>query len=380
MITGTRADYGLLYWLLKALEKDPGIDLKIIATGAHLSPEFGYTINSIEQDGFIVDEKLTTLMSGDSAASVCKSVGLGVIGFADAYSRLKPDLLVVLGDRVEALAAAQAAMIFKIPIAHIHGGEVTEGAIDEAIRHSITKMSHIHFTATEEYRKRVIQLGESPERVFNFGAPGVEMIQRMQFWSRDEVEELLGFRLREINFLVTYHPVTLDDAEPAEKVRELLKALTCYEDAGIVFTYPNSDTLSRGIIEEIKSFQSKHSDRTIFVPSLGQRLYLSTAKEMHAVIGNSSSGLIEIPSLKTATVNVGDRQRGRIRADSVIQCLDDSVSIAAAIDRSLERPFRATLDSTVNPYGNGMVSDKILGVLKSLPLKGLIRKSFFNID
>lgn len=378
VVTGTRADYGLLCWLMQEIADDRELELVLIVTGMHLSPEFGATFRQIEADGFRIDAKVDMLLSSDTALGVAKSMGLGVIGLAEALVRLQPDILVVMGDRYEALAAAQAAMILRIPIAHIHGGETSEGAFDEGIRHAITKMAQWHFVAAEPYRKRVIQLGEAPERVFNFGAPGLDYLEQMALLSRAELEAQLEFPLGAPLFLVTYHPATLGDAMPVAAFEELLAGLDDFPDATTVFTYPNADTGGRALIERIDAYVADRPHRAKAFASLGQQRYLSLMKEADVVIGNSSSGLIEGPALQRATVNLGDRQGGRLKASSVIDAAESRQAIVAAIDKALSADFRAQLTRTVSLYGQGAVSARIKEQLKSC--RPLARTAFFDIE
>lgn len=379
IVTGTRAEYGLLYWLMKEIERSEDFELHIAVTGMHLSPEFGLTYELIEQDGFKIDEKIEMLLSSDTPVGVATSLGLGVIGFAAAFDRLKPDILVVLGDRFETMAAAQAAMIARIPIAHLYGGETTEGAIDEAIRHSITKMAHYHFVSTESYRRRVIQLGEHPDRVFNVGAIGLENIRRMQLLTKHEFEESIRFSLGELNFLVTYHPVTLDKIGPKETMVELLAALDYFPNAKIIFTKPNSDTDGRIISKMIDDYVSKNPSRSIAFTSLGQLRYLSAIQHVDIVIGNSSSGIIEVPSFKKPTINLGNRQRGRLRTDSIIDCEEHRSSIINAIQLGISQDFQKKLQTLQSPYGEGDVSLKIIEILRKVNYEDSLMKSFFDL-
>lgn len=377
IVTGTRAEYGLLYWLMKEIENDPEFELQIIATGMHLSPEFGLTYKVIEQDGFLINEKIEMLLSGDTSISLTKSIGLATIGFADAFNRLKPDLLIVLGDRYEIMAAAQSAMVARIPIAHIAGGDTTEGAIDEAIRHCITKMSHLHFVTNETAAQRVLQMGENPKHIYNFGSPGIDQIKRLNLMSQRELEESLGFKFRKRNLLITYHPATLDSQPASEQFEEVLKALdNLGDDLGIIFTKPNSDTDGRILIGMIDDYVERHSNAKSYI-SLGQLRYLSTIAYIDAVVGNSSSGLYEVPSFKKPTVNIGDRQKGRLQASSIINCDPSSTEIEHAILKS----FRFDCSDTINPYGDGNSSIKIHSVIKSMPdYSSLLKKHFFKVD
>ena len=323
VVTGSRADYGLLSGVMSAISDSNDFHLQVIASCMHLSEDFGFTYKEIESDGFVIDEKVDMLVPGDDAISVSKSVGNGVIAFAEAYVRLNPDLVVILGDRFEALAAAQTAMIANLPIAHIHGGEITEGAIDESIRHSITKMSNLHFASTAQYAQRVIQMGELPSRVFISGAPGIDNITKMDIISRQECEKMLDFRLSETNILITYHPLTITNSA-SNGIDNLLSAMELLSDAVFIITYPNADAGGRDIIEKLKLFSDANPDRVLFIESLGYERYLKTLQHIDCVVGNSSSGLIEVPSFNIPTVNIGDRQKGRIRGSTVIDC-DESV-------------------------------------------------------
>ncbi len=378
IVTGTRAEYGLLYWLMEEVADDDDLALQIIATGMHLSPEFGLTYQQIEADGFSIDTKVEMLLSSDTPVGIAKSIGLGVIGFADALERLKPDILLVLGDRFEILAAAQAAMVARIPIAHIHGGETTEGAFDEQIRHAITKFAQWHFVAAEPYRQRVIQLGESPDRVFNVGSPGLDHLQYMDWLDRPTLERSLGIKLRSPLFLVTYHPVTLDQQSPSIAMQELLEALDGFPEATVILTYPNADTGGRVLIEQIDQWVKHNQHRSKAFVSLGQQRYLSLMGEADVIIGNSSSGLTEAPALKKATVNVGDRQKGRLRAKSVIDTPERSQDIMAGIHQALSDKFQSMLPSVKSLYGTGNVSQQIKEELKAVPLQ--TRKAFFDIE
>ncbi|CAE79551.1 UDP-N-acetylglucosamine 2-epimerase [Bdellovibrio bacteriovorus] len=381
VLSGTRADYGLLYWLMKELQTYSSVDLQIIATGMHLSPEFGMTYKFIEADGFLINEKVEMLLSGDSVTALCKSMGLGVMGISEALARLSPDLLVVLGDRFEALAGAQAAMIHRIPIAHLHGGEATEGLIDEAIRHSITKMSHLHFVAAEAYRNKVIQLGESPDRVFNFGATGIDNIKRLPLFNREEVEERIPVLkgAKGPVFLVTYHPVTLLNSSPEQAMADLLSAIEEFSDACVILTKSNADTAGRVINEMIDQFCLKHPERAMSSVSLGQKLYLSVMSIANVVVGNSSSGIIEAPAMNIPTVNIGPRQQGRAKAPSVLDCNETKSEIVSGIQTVLENSFMASRKDK-HVYGDGNTAVKVAEVLASYDLDGIIFKKFYSID
>lgn len=378
VVTGTRAEYGLLYWLMKEIQSDATLELQVIVTGMHLSPEFGLTYKEIEKD-FSINKKIEMLLSSDTPIGISKSMGLAQISFAEAYQELSPDIVVVLGDRFEIFSAAAAAMIAGIPIAHIHGGETTEGAFDESIRHSITKMSHLHFVATEEYRRRVIQLGEDPKEVFNFGAPGLDNIRNLQMLEKDELEREIGFELGKRNLLVTFHPVTLEQGTAKDQFQQLLQALDELSETRLIFTKANADTDGRVINSMIDAYVSANSDKAIAFTSLGQLRYLSALQYVDAVVGNSSSGLIEAPSFKIGTVNIGDRQKGRIKAESVIDCPPEKNAIAEALLRLYSPDFRKTLNSVINPYGKGGSSKKIARVLHSHSLTQLLKKQFFDM-
>ncbi|ASS73947.1 UDP-N-acetylglucosamine 2-epimerase (hydrolyzing) [Tumebacillus algifaecis] len=379
VVTGTRAEYGLLYWLMKEIEHDPDLQLQIIVSGMHLSPEFGLTYKGIEADGFTIDEKVEMLLSSDTPVGIAKSIGLATIGFADALDRLRPDILVVLGDRFEILAAVQAALVARIPVAHLHGGEATEGLIDEGIRHAVTKMAHLHFTAAEPYRQRVIQLGEAPERVFNFGAPGVDNIVRLPLLSRDAFQDSIGFELGLVNFLVTYHPVTLRQGGAEAAMTELLTALDRFPEAKILFTKPNSDTDGRIIGQLIDEYAAKRGDRVFVTTSLGQLRYLSAIQHCDAVIGNSSSGLIEVPVFQKPTINIGERQRGRLKPDSVIDCDESAEAIEAAVGTALSPQFQDHLRTVESPFGTGQASQQIKEQLKRADLDGILMKKFYEV-
>lgn len=379
VVTGSRAEYGLLCWLMKEIQSSPALELQVVATGMHLSPEFGLTFRNIEEDGFRIDEKVEMLLSSDTPAGIAKSIGLGTIGFADAFARLKPDIVVLLGDRFEIFAAAQAALVARIPLAHLHGGETTEGAIDEAFRHAITKMAHLHFTATEEYRRRVIQLGEDPARVFNFGAAAIDGIRNQKLLSRPELEQALGFSFGERNLLVTFHPVTLEADTAGQQFGELLAVLDDFPDTRIIFTMPNADTGGRVVRRMIEGYVAAHPGRATAYDSLGQLRYFSVMRQVDAVVGNSSSGLIEAPSFHVGTINIGDRQKGRVKALSVIDCEPTRKSIGEALVRLYSDDFRASLGTVANPYGEGRVAHRIAEVLATYLVEGILKKKFFSL-
>jgi len=364
IFTATRAEYGLLYWLMKDIQTSGQLELQVIVSGMHLSPEFGETWVQIEADGFPIDAKVEMLLSSDSPVGVVKSMGLGTIGFADALDRLKPDILVVLGDRFEALAIVQAALIMRIPVAHVHGGEITEGAYDDAIRHAITKMASLHFTAAEPYRRRVIQMGEAPETVFNIGAVGLDHLFRGEAMSLDELSASLNFPLHSPYFLATYHPVTVADEAPEATVRAMLSAIDSFPEHQVILTYPNADNGGRAIIPIIEKYARINSGRVLAIPSLGFRRYVCALRHASAMIGNSSSGIIEAPAFGVPTVNIGFRQRGRLAADSILHCATDRESIRQAIDRAVSPDFLELCHRVVSPYGQGNASRQIVRVIE----------------
>ena len=379
VVTGTRAEYGLLYWLMKEIEQEQDLKLQVIVTGMHLSPEFGLTYREVERD-FKINKKVEMLLSSDTVIGITKSMGLAQISFSEAYADLEPDLVVLLGDRYEIFSAASAAMIARIPIAHLHGGETTEGAFDEAIRHAITKMSHLHFTAAEDYRNRVIQLGESPERVFNVGGMGIENIKRLKLLNKSDLEDAISFKLAKRNLLVTFHPVTLEKDSPKGDFQNLLGVLDQLQDTHIIFTKANSDTDGRIINQMIDKYVIEHPATSIAFTSMGQLRYLSALQFMDAVVGNSSSGILEAPSFKISTVNIGNRQKGRLRADSVIDCTAKSQDIYQAILSIYSEVFKSKLLNVINPYGDGLASKKIVDVIKLVHLDQLIKKSFYDLN
>lgn len=379
IVTGTRAEYGLLSRLMRFIEEDVDLQLQIIATNMHLSPEFGLTYREIEKDGFKINKKVEMLLSADTSSSVAKSLGLGIIGFADAYTDLQPDMIIVLGDRYEILGAVSTALLFRIPVAHISGGDVTEGAYDDSIRHAVTKMSHLHFTTTEEYRNRVIQLGENPSRVYNVGSIGLDNIRNMNLLSREAFEESIGFRLGERNLLVTFHPVTLERHTAADQFSDLLEALD-KSGAHIIFTKPNSDSDGRVIISMIDDFVEHHPEKSVSFLSLGYLRYLSALQYVDAVIGNSSSGIVEAPSFGIPTVNIGDRQKGRIRSESVIDCEPDKESIGEAIKKAFSSDFKEVASRAINPYEKNGTVYEILDVIKNTDISSLIPKKFYDLS
>jgi GDP/UDP-N,N'-diacetylbacillosamine 2-epimerase (hydrolysing) len=379
VVTGSRAEYGLLAPLMKLIKGDKMFNLQIIVTGMHLSPEFGLTFHEIEKEGLSISDKVEILLSSDTPTGISKTIGLGYIGLAESYERLQPDLLILLGDRYETFAAAGVANIFRIPIAHIHGGEVTEGAFDDAFRHAITKMSHLHFTSTNIYRDRVIQLGEEPSRVFNVGAIGLDNIKGLQLLSRRELEKQLGITLSRRNLLITFHPATAEQKSSKSQFAELLKALSSLDETFLLFTKANADTDGRIINTMIDKFVVQKPSLRAAFPSLGQLRYLSAMRCVDGVVGNSSSGIIEAPSFTIGTINIGNRQTGRIRAASVINCEPQRDAICFALKRLYSRKFQGSLKHCVNPYGDGKSAERIHKVLRQFPRMKSFKKSFYDI-
>ena len=377
VITGSRAEYGLLRWVMQGIKDDPSLTLQIIATGMHLSAEFGNTYKEIEGDGFAIDRKVQMLTGSDTPVGIAKSMGNGLIGFADALNELKPDLIVVLGDRFEIFSAVSAALVARIPVAHIHGGELTEGNFDDALRHSITKMSYLHFVAAEEYQNRVIQLGESPDRVFNVGGLGVDNIARTKLIEKEELESELQFQFQERNLIVTFHPVTLETDSGVKQLMELLEALDSFPDIGLIFTMPNADTGGQLMTSLIEKYLESR-DNAASYSSLGAVRYLSALACVDGVIGNSSSGLLEAPIFMVGTVNIGNRQQGRVQAKSVISCEPNRIDIQGAITKLLSSDFQSTVKSSNSPFGISGACEKIVKVIKSTPKKNLLIKVFYD--
>ena len=380
IVTGTRAEYGLLYWLMREIADSADLTLQVVATAMHLEPAFGRTVDQIRQDGFAVDAEVPMGLSDDDATSIAQATGRGLAGLAEAFERLKPDIIVLLGDRFETLAAATAAALMRIPVAHIHGGEISEGAIDDAMRHAITKLSHLHFVAADEFRARVIQMGEAPERVFVTGAPGLDHLARRTLPGRAAVAERVGLDLDRPLLIVTYHPATLGEGDPLAHLEELLAALDRFPDAAIVFTKANADAGGRAINARLESWVAENRDRAAVVASLGSELYLAALREAGAVIGNSSSGLIEAPAAGTPTVNIGVRQDGRPRSASVIDCVDRRDAIEAAIRRALDPAMRELAATQTPAYGRaGSASRLMLEQLRDARLDGILVKRFHDI-
>lgn len=373
VITGTRAEYGLLYWIIKEIHFDLNLELQLVVTGSHLSNDFGFTVKEIEKDGFSVSERVEMLLSSDTEASIVTSMGLAMIGFAKAYERLNPDVLIVLGDRFEILSAVAAAVPFRIPVAHIHGGESTEGAMDELFRHGITKMSHIHFPATELYAKRIRQMGESPDRIFTFGAPGLDSITRFPLLEKDKLLKGLDLPSKKKLGIITYHPVTLElKNSGAKDINVIIECIEAFSDIYWIFTAPNADTGNSEIINSINNYTNKNRDKACFVTSLGQLKYLSLMKHAVLMLGNSSSGILEAASFKLPVVNIGTRQDGRIKPRNVIDvpsCM--KTEILNSIKEALSTSFRNSLKDLENPYGNGQASEKIVDVIRSISILNL---------
>ncbi|MFI4851900.1 MAG: UDP-N-acetylglucosamine 2-epimerase [Gimesia chilikensis] len=380
VVTGSRAEYGLLSPLLEALRAAESFELQLLVTGSHLSPEFGLTYREIEADGYSIDEKVEVVLSSDTPVGICKSMGLGLISFAEAYARLTPDLILVLGDRYEIFSAVSAAHISRIPVAHLHGGEVTEGAFDDALRHSITKMSHLHFTSTDAYRQRVIQLGEAPERVFNVGAIGLDNLRRLPLLSREDLEQQLGFKFNIHNLLCTFHPVTLEHNSSEQQIQSLLNVLDQQADTSVIFTKTNADTDGRIINQMIDDFAAKNPDRFHSYVSLGQLRYLSMMQFVDAVVGNSSSGIIEAPGFQIGTINIGNRQTGRIKSELVIDCEPTETGIASAFKTLYSSDFQKRRSQARNPYGAGQTTSQIISILKEHFPRRTTQKSFYDLD
>lgn len=380
VITGTRAEYGLLSGLMKLIDQSSYTHLQIIATNMHLSAQYGNTYQEIENDGFLITERVPILVESEIGENaIINAMARTMQGISEAFDKLRPDLIVILGDRYEMLAVASTALIKCIPIAHISGGALSYGACDDAIRHSITKMSHLHFTETEVYRKRVIQLGEQPERVFNVGALGVENIKHVSLMTREEIEEDLKFEIGDKTLLITYHPVTLSASNPIDDINALFAALNEHPDLRVIFTMPNSDTGGQVIADAIEKYAAQHTNRVCAYKSLGMKRYLSVMKYCAAVVGNSSSGIVEAPSFHIPTLNIGSRQDGRLAADSVHNCATNKESISLGIDYILSDKFREIAVNTTNPYEKEGTAQEIFDVISTFPLEGIIKKQFYNI-
>jgi GDP/UDP-N,N'-diacetylbacillosamine 2-epimerase (hydrolysing) len=378
VITGSRSEYGLIRLVMQEIKESSDLTLQVIVTGMHLSKDFGLTYKEIEEDGFQINHKVETLIGDDSPFGIAESMSKGLVGCANALNELNPDLIVVLGDRYEIVVSVLAALVAKIPVAHIHGGELTVGAFDDALRHSITKMSHLHFVAAEEYKDRVIQLGEDPERVFLVGGMGVDNIKKFKLLNRNELQESLNLTFQEKSLLITFHPVTLENTSSADQLKELLKALSDLKNTTLIFTLPNADTGSQELIQIIHDFVSKNFDAFVF-SSMGQVKYFSCIAQVDGVIGNSSSGLTEVPSFKKGTINIGDRQKGRLQAESVINCEANESSISAALKILYSDKFVRILSSVVNPYGDGGASSKVVKHLREISLDKIVKKTFYDL-
>lgn len=379
VVTGSRAEYGLLRHLMQAIDDGPGMTLQTVVTGSHLEARFGHTVDAIIADSFAVAERVPLGLDDDSTLGAVDALTRAIGGLARAYARLAPDIVVVLGDRFEIFGAAQAAMLSRRPLAHIHGGEVTVGALDDAMRHAITKMANMHFVASADYRRRVIQLGEDPELVFDVGALACDCVAAVPKMTRAEIETEIGFKLGEKYFVVTYQPVTLADNRDGAGIDELLAALDAFPDYRVVLTGVNADPGNRRIHAAVTAYQAARTERVFFTHSLGERLYLNALRHCSAVVGNSSSGILEAPLFRVPTINIGDRQEGRLRAPSVIDCTEAQADIAAAIRRSQEAAHTATCRSFAYPFGGPGASARIADHLGAVDLARLGRKHFFDL-
>lgn len=380
VVTGTRAEYGILKPLIDKLNKDKDLDLQLIVTGSHLSPEFGMTYKFIEEDGYHIDEKIEILLSSDSSVGISKSMGLTLISFSESYERLKPDMVVILGDRYETFSAMAAASVAKIPVVHLHGGELTEGAFDDAFRHSMTKMAYLHFAATEEYRQRIIQLGEQPDRVFNLGALGVENVLNMNLNTKEELEKEFNVKLKNY-IVVVFHPVTLEKNTSEDQFKDLLEVLDENKELSVVFIKGNADTDGRIINSMIDGYVEKNKERAYSFVSLPVEKYLSFLKNSKALIGNSSSGIAEVPSFKIGTINIGDRQKGRQSAKSIIHCRPNKEDVQKSFNKLFSNDFQEDLKKVKNPYEGENTSEKMIEIIKEILIKKEIdlKKKFYNI-
>ncbi len=379
VVTGSRAEYGLLYWLIKEIKKDKDLELQLFATGMHLSKQFGLTYREIEKN-FKIKKKINLQIKKDTSLDISRSMSIAQISFSKAYNKFKPDIVVVVGDRYEIFSAASSAMISQIPIAHIHGGEVTTGSWDDSIRHCITKMSHIHFVSTSEYRQRVIQLGEDPKKVFNLGGLGIENIKKLKLLNRKKFEKSINFELNKKNILITFHPITLENNTSKRQFGELLSAISELKDTNFIFTKTNSDLNGAIINTMIDKYVHKNKKNSIKFTSLGQLRYLSALKHVDAVVGNSSSGILEAPSFKIGTINIGDRQKGRVKAKSIIDCTAKKKDIISSFKKLYSKKFKKILKSTKNPYDSGSQSKAIVKILKNCKLHNILKKNFYNIN
>lgn len=379
VITGSRAEYGLLQGLIKRFDDSNSFDLKIIVSGMHLLDQFGGTAKEIKKDGYKISHKVYMDLKSDSEKDISYAISKGIKGFSDIFEKEKPSLVIVLGDRFEIFSAAVASMIYRIPIAHLHGGESTETLIDEPIRHSITKMSHLHFTSTEQYRDRVIQLGENPSKVFNVGAIGIDNIFDLKLHSKKELENIINFKFNKTNLLVTYHPVTLEKGTSKKYFKNLLRAINSLPETNIILTKANADMEGDLINELIEDYTEKNPTKSVSFSSMGQVNYLSAMKYVDGVVGNSSSGIIEAPSLKVGTLNIGNRQKGRIKATSIINCGSSYKEIQMGLEQLLSAPFKKKLSRVNNPYGKGGTAEKIFNIINNEVLEGLLKKEFFDL-
>lgn len=379
VVSTSRADYGLLFWLLKEIEKSRFLELSLVLSGSHLEERLGLTYKEVQRD-FKHFYKVPLGLENDDETALCLAFSAGVAGFSKVLEQIRPDIMVLLGDRYEMLSAGIAGMLRAVPLAHIHGGESTQGAIDEGIRHALTKMSHIHFCATSLYKKRIIQLGENPAMVYNVGGLGVENIKRLELLSKKDFENSLGFKLGKKNILVTFHPQTIEKKSASKEFSQILNALDSLKDTHFIFTGANADNGGKIINEMAQSYCLKNQEKAIFVMSLGQLRYLSAIKHADIVLGNSSSGISEAPSLKKATINIGNRQKGRIKAASIIDAKCDKSKILKAIKKAYSKDFQAKLKSVKNPYGSGFASKKIIKVLENIKLNGILQKKFYDLD
>lgn len=375
VVTGTRAEYGLFYPIMQKIQDSEKLELQVVATTMHLSEEFGNTYKQIEKDGFKINEKIENLLASDKKSSIAKSTGLATVLLSDAFNRLEPDVVLILGDRFETHAAATTAMLMNIPIAHIHGGEITEGAVDEQIRHSITKMSYLHFTSTEQYRQRIIQMGEAPDRVFNTGAPGIDNIVHLEFFSKEDLEKDLNWKFGDKSALFTYHPVTLESTDIESDLESTFSTLEKSE-LNILFTYANVDDGGRVINQKIEEFCLTNPRKYKVVKSLGQLKYLSAMKYVDLLIGNTSSGIIEAASFQKPVVNIGDRQKGRLQSGNVVDC--DIVALSSAIEKGISIEFQEKCKTVSNIYGDGKASKIIVDILENMELS--IVKRFVDLE
>ncbi len=378
VVTGSRAEYGLLYWLLKEIDSDPDLELQLVVTGMHLSHEFGYSVERIKSDGFTVADQIEILLSSDTHVGMAKSTGLGVISFADSFRRLSPDIIVLFGDRFEIFSAAITANMMNIPIAHVHGGELSAGSIDDSMRHAITKLAHVHFPIADEYKRRILQMGEAEKNVFNCGAPGLDYLDHCQFKTRQELVAELGITFSEKNnFLITLHASTRDTRSPEKNIDQLISALANFPEATLFFTQANCDAGGEAINNYLREYCSKNKNAYVF-KELGIENYLSLAKQVDVIIGNSSSGLIEVPCLRKPTVNIGSRQLGRIKVTSVVDVELNEQEITQAIKLALSRDFQENISAMTIPFKQDKTSYRIKEILKKIALTGLCSKHFVD--